>query len=223
MSKKLQEKQRRRLAEEKKRHEQRRAQRRRNLVTLVVAIIVTVGVVWLILDESTGTGGGDGKPSNAAYGVSEDAAKCADIEEAEPQEAKHIDPGTEHPPYNTNPPTSGPHFAAPLAPIDPGFYTNDIEAEKVIHNLEHGMIVIWYRPDAPDETKQAVEDAVNEQPTATVAVPWDDIDSPYDVAITAWAKLQNCEQVSKDVVDHFRELYQGKGPENVGIPTFEAS
>jgi hypothetical protein len=219
VSKKLEEKQRRRLAEEKKREEQKRAQRRRNLITLVIAIIVTVGVVWLILDESTGKGP-DG-PSTADYGVSADEAGCGSVESPELQEAKHIEAGTEHDPYSSNPPTSGPHYAAPLAPIDPGFYTNDIEAEKVIHNLEHGMIVIWYRPDAPQATKTAVEAAVDEQPLATVAVPWADIEEGNDVAITAWGKLQNCAQVSKDVVDDFRAEFQGKGPENVGVETFE--
>jgi uncharacterized protein DUF3105 len=221
VSKKLQEKQRRRLAEEKKKQEQRRAQRRRNLITIVVAIIVTVGVVWLILDESTtGPKKGDGN-IDAPFGVSEEKAACEDVESAEPQKADHIELNADHPAYNTNPPTSGAHYAAPLAPIDTGFYTNEIEPEKVLHNLEHGMIAIWYNPDAPDEVKQAVEDAVAEVPDATLAVPWDDIDSPNQIVITAWSKLQRCEDVSKDVLDDFRVLYQGKGPENVGIPTFE--
>ena len=219
MSKKLEEKQRRRLAEEKKKAEQRRAQRRRNLVTLVIAIIVSVGVVWLILDESTGTNNND-KPSSADYGVSADAAGCGEIESATPQKADHIEVGAEHAPYNTNPPTSGPHYAAPVAPIDTGFYTNDIEPEKVVHNLEHGMIVIWYDPDAPQETIDNVEKAVQEVPDATVAVPWTDMEGSSHVVLTAWAKLQRCSDVSKDVVDDFRTKYQGKGPEQVGIHTF---
>lgn len=220
MSKKLEEKQRRRLADEKKRAEMKRAQRRRNLITIVIAIIVTVGVVWLILDESSSDGPG-GKPNTADYGVSQEEAGCGEVESPELQEAQHIEVGTEHDPYSSNPPTSGPHYAAPVAPIDTGFYTNEIEPEKVIHNLEHGMIVIWYRPDAPQKTIDAVEAAVDEQPAATVAVPWDQLDEGTDVAITAWGKLQSCAQVSKDVVDEFRAEFQGKGPENVGIPTFD--
>jgi uncharacterized protein DUF3105 len=215
VSKKLQEKQRKRLAEEKRRAEMKRAARRRNLITLVLAIVVTGGVVWLILDES---GGGDSKGSTADYGVSTDEAGCGSVESPELQKADHIEVGTDHAPYSSSPPTSGPHYAAPVAPIDTGFYTDDIEPEKVVHNLEHGMIVIWYKPDAPQQTIDAVEDAVNEQPDATVAVPWSDMSD--DVALTAWGKLQSCANVSKEVVDDFRVEFQGKGPEMVGIPQF---
>lgn len=220
MSKKLQEKQRRRLAEERKRAEMQRAQRRRNIITIVLAIIVTGGVVWLITDEKTSKPSSDTKVGN--FGVSESAAGCDSIQTVKPQEGKHIEQGADHPPYNTNPPTSGPHYSAPLAPIDTGFYDSDIEPEKVVHNLEHGQIVIWYRPDAPRKTIDDIETATEEVPAATVAVPWNDIDAPKELVITAWGHLQPCVQMSKDVLDHFRELYQGKGPENVGTPTFQA-
>jgi hypothetical protein len=218
VSKKLQEKQRKRLAEEKRRAEMRRAARRRNLVTLILAIVVTAGVVWLIIDDRNAA---TEKNKVGPVGVAEAEAGCEGIEDAKPQEAKHIAQGAEHEDYNTNPPTSGPHYAAPLAPIDPGFYSNDIEPEKVVHNLEHGMIVVWYRPDAPQSTIDDVEGLTEQQPAATVAVPWSDIDAPSEIVLTAWGHLQPCVQVSQEVVDHFRTLYQGKGPEQVGVPTFE--
>jgi hypothetical protein len=197
----------------------RKAARRRNLITIVLAVLVIAGVVWAVTNEKTA----DNKPSHTDVKippVSESEAGCDPIDKAEPQEAKHIAQGEEHPPYNTNPPTSGPHYAAPLAPIDPGFYQDPIEPEKVIHNLEHGMIVIWYSPDAPQETIDSIDKVTQQQPDATVAVPWDDMPSGKQLVLTAWAKLQPCVKVSQDVVDQFRTLYQGKGPENVGIPTF---
>lgn len=220
MSKKLQEKQRKRLAEERKRAEMRKAARRRNLITLVLALLVTAGVVWAVTNEKSA----DDNPKTDVKipDVSEGEAGCDPIESAKPQKAEHIPEGQEHAPYNTNPPTSGPHYSAPLAPIDTGFYESDIEPEKVVHNLEHGEIVIWYRPDAPSETIDAIEKVTQQQPDATVAVPWSDIESPKEFVLTAWGKLQPCVQVSQEVVDHFRSLYQGKGPESVGVPTFES-
>ena len=220
MSKKLEEKQRRRLAEEKKRAELRRAQRRRNLVTTVIALVVAAGVVWLVLSDNKKSENSNvvGPVEN---GVSPDEAGCGEVESAEEQEAEHIAEGAEHPPYNTNPPTSGPHYGAPLGPIASGFYSDAIEPEKVIHNLEHGQIVIWYRPDASGDLISEIQQLTEQQPEATVAVPWDDIDPPSQFVLTAWGSLQDCVQVSQELVDDFRAEFQGKGPEQVGVPQFE--
>jgi hypothetical protein len=220
VSKKLQEKQRRRLAEEKRLAEQRRAQRRRNLLTTGVAIVVAAGVVWLVLAD---TSRNDSNRGAAALdnGVTVEEAGCDDVQSAEPQEASHIAPGDEHEDYNTNPPTSGAHYGSPLAPIDTGFYSEQIEAEKVLHNLEHGQIAIWYSPDAPQDTIDDIEQLTEQEPLATVAVPWAEVEEPYQFVLTAWGNLQECVQASQEVVDEFRVDFQGRGPEQVGVPTFE--
>ena len=220
MSKKLEEKQRRRLAEEKKKAEQKRAQRRRNLLTTGVALVVAAGVVWLVLAD-TSRNEGNRQAGALANGVSRDEAGCGDVQSAEPQEAEHIAEGDEHEPYNTNPPTSGPHYGSPLAPIDTGFYSEQIEAEKVIHNLEHGQIVIYYNPDAPQDTIDDIEQLTEQEEEATVAVPWAEIEEPSQFVLAAWGNLQECVQASQEVVDEFRIDFQGQGPEQVGVPTFE--
>jgi hypothetical protein len=220
VSKKLEEKQRRRLAEEKKKAEQKRAQRRRNLLTTGIAIIVAAGVVWLVLSD-TSRNEDTRRADPIDNGVTPDEAGCGDVETAEPQEAEHIAQGDEHEPYNTNPPTSGPHYGSPLAPIDSGFYTEEIEAEKVIHNLEHGQIVIYYNLDAPEETLDEIEQLTEQEPLATLAVPWNDIEPPSQFVLAAWGSLQECVQVSQEVVDEFRTDFQGQGPEQVGVPAFE--
>jgi hypothetical protein len=216
VSKKLQEKQRRRLADEKKKAEQRRAQRRRNLLTTAIAIVVLAGVVWLVLSDTSGDNDGPVKAVNPGMTVEE--AGCDDVETFEPQEAAHIEQGAEHDDYNSNPPTSGPHYAQPLGPIATGFYPSEIEAEKVIHNLEHGEIVIWYSPDAPEQTVDDIEEITKQEPAATVAVQWSDIEPPHQFVLSAWGSLQRCVQVSQDVVDDFRREYQGNGPERIAPP-----
>jgi hypothetical protein len=45
--------------------------------------------------------------------------------------------------YPSVPPTSGPHNATPLPA---GVYDNPPAIDQVIHSLEHGTVVIWYRP-----------------------------------------------------------------------------
>ena len=215
MSKKLQQKQARRAAEERRRAELRRAARRRNLVTLTLALAIGAGVVGLIIhDRNQTAGASNGEP----VGVARDEAGCAKIQTFKQQSRAHIPVGAQHPPYNSNPPTSGPHYASPAGPIDPGFYPDAIEPERVVHNLEHGQIVIWYRPDAPQDVIDDIQRLVEQQPDATVAVPWSKLDPRFNFALTAWVHSQSCLRVSQEVVDHFRTLYQGRSPEPVTQP-----
>jgi len=44
-------------------------------------------------------------------------------------------------PYNSDPPTSGPHWPRP-APR--GFYTTTVPDERLVHSLEHGYVIIHY-------------------------------------------------------------------------------
>ena len=47
--------------------------------------------------------------------------------------------------YVNNPPTSGCHYSlSGQAPMAPGAYTNAVEPEFWVHNLEHGYIVVLY-------------------------------------------------------------------------------
>jgi hypothetical protein len=214
VSKKLQQKQARRLAEERRKEELRRAARRRNLVTLGIAALVVVAIGALVVSERGA--------ENAPVGVSESEARCSSVSEFEATSREHIPEGSEHEPYNSSPPTSGPHFAQPA---QTGFYTSALAPEQLVHNLEHGQIVIWYAPDAPDAVKEDIEQIVSDQPIATVASPYEgELDG--NLALTAWLAaenegesengtgvMQSCEQVSQEVVDEFRRNFQGRSPE----------
>ena len=211
-SKKLLEKQQRRAAEEARRREQQRAARKRNLVTLVIALLVLGLVVFLVVKDRDDDG------ASVAGSVDRREAGCEPIEEHEDEGQDHVDVT---PQYGTNPPTSGPHLATPSSG---GFFDPDspVEPGALVHNLEHGQIVFWYDPEAPQATIDSIEAIVDEQPDALIAVPWGDIEAPHTFAMTAWTRSQACRQVSQEVVDAFREEFQGKGPEPVGVPTFEA-
>lgn len=217
VSKKLEEKQRRRLAEERKKHALKKAHRRRNLVTTVIALAVAGGVVALVINDR----------NRAAreledFGVAAAEANCGDVQEQEEQSRDHIDVGAPHAPYTTNPPTSGPHYnSAGLGPVQTGFYEDASEAppEGVVHNLEHGQIVIYYNPDAPDDVIADIELAVKSEPSATVATPFTGIEGSANLVLTAWTVAQSCEQVSLEVVNEFRSAYQGvAGPEPLTPP-----
>ncbi|MFN2524889.1 MAG: DUF3105 domain-containing protein [Actinomycetota bacterium] len=211
MSKKLLEKQRRRLEEEKRRAEQRSAARRRNVITLVVAILVLALVIGAIYVQRRAE-----EPSGPV-GVAAGEAGCGPIERDEEQSRDHIEVGTPHEPYTTSPPSSGPHYETPAAT---GFYPSPLEPEQVVHNLEHSQIVIWYRSDVSEQTLDQIEAVVDQEPQATVALPYDDIEGSASFVLTAWTASQSCARVSQEVIDDFRREFQGKGPEKF-VPEFE--
>lgn len=207
MSKKLQEKQARRLAAEQRKAAQKAAQRRGNLITIGIALVVVIAVVALILREQ----GGDGGP----IGVAESRAGCTDIETFDDQGRDHVEEGTQVE-YETTPPTSGPHYGTPA---DPGYYASPQPPERLVHNLEHGQLVIWYDPAAPAAVRDDIEAFVDDNPVAFVAAPYDQVPEG-NFTITAWGASMSCEQFSEAALEDFRERYQGRGPENVGIPQF---
>ncbi|MEA2516534.1 MAG: hypothetical protein QOG16_372, partial [Actinomycetota bacterium] len=207
MSKKLEEKQRRREAEQRKKDALRKAHRRRNLITTAVAVLVAGAVIAAIVVQRE-----DKKAKLDNYGVTADEANCGEVEEQDIQGAEHIETGSAHDPYTSNPPTSGPHYNEPgLGPVQTGFYEDAAEAppEGVVHNLEHGQIVFYYNPDAPAEVIQDLKTAVEAAPIASVATPWPDIEGDANFVMTAWGTSQSCEQVSQEVVESFRKKFQG--------------
>lgn len=209
MSKKLEEKQRRRLAEERRRDEQRKAQRRRNLVTAAIALVVAAGVVAAIVFQRQAQDAAAQLPDR-----SEAAAGCGPVEEHEEQGRDHIAVGSPHEPYDGPAPHSGPHYAAPDGPVRPGFYDDAIPPEGPVHNLEHGQIVFWYDPEAPDDVISDIQQAVEQEEFATVGAPYANLNTDKNFVMAAWGVTQACDQVSQTVVDEFRRAYQGtRGPE----------
>lgn len=202
MSKKLDQKQQRRLAEERKRQQERSAAVRRNFFTIGVAVLVAGIVVVAIFLQRQSEG------ERAQVGVPLAQADCDDVEETESAGRDHIEEGAPHEPYSTDPPTSGPHYEVPA---NAGFYSEPIAVEQLIHNLEHGQIVIYYSPELSETEVQQLQEIVDQEPIATLAVPYSNVESGY--VMTAWTASQTCEEVSSAAVDEFRRQFQGKSPE----------
>lgn len=209
VSKKLEEKRLRREAEERKQAEARRSKRRRNLVTFGIAGLVAALVVFLIFSERS--------EEQAVDGVAAEEAGCTDIEEPEEMGADHVEDGTPVD-YNSTPPTSGPHYQQTA---NAGFSADPIQPERLVHNMEHGQIVVWYSPDAAQSTVDSLEAYVDNAGIAMLATPFAEVPDGKAFSITAWGALQSCDEVSEDILDRFRANYQGRGPEQVGIPLFE--
>lgn len=210
MSKKLEIKQRRREEAERREAERKAAARRRNLVTTIIALVVIAAVAAVVFFS---------RESDETIGGSIASAGCDDIEtfdEAGSEDARgHVEAGTDVQ-YDTSPPTYGQH-SDQTAPA--GFSEEPIPEENYVHNLEHGQIVIHYSPDVSEETKDKIDTLVDQEGQATLAVPTEGLDKP--IYFTAWGASQGCDEPAQEAADAFRTRFQGRGPEQVGVPTFE--
>jgi hypothetical protein len=136
---------------------------------------------------------------------------CDDVEEFEDQGDDHIRPGQLHPPYNSNPPTSGWHWADPK---EWGIYSTPQVQEQLVHNLEHGGIVIQYNNLTPGELQRLL-DFVRRTPRHIIVAPYPGLDRGVRVAFTAWTLSQQCDGVDLEALADFIDEFRDQGPEYV--------
>lgn len=120
----------------------------------------------------------------------------------------HIQIGSTHPEYNSNPPTSGSHYADPAAW---GVHQNELPDEQLIHNLEHGGIWIAYKPDIDPATKSQLESIGKKYPGSVVIAPRAKNDSL--IALASWGRLEKLESFDEAKIIDFIGANRNKSPE----------
>ncbi|MBW3538133.1 DUF3105 domain-containing protein [Candidatus Parcubacteria bacterium] len=132
------------------------------------------------------------------------------------QGQQHIQPGTEHTAYNSNPPTSGPHYPTP-APW--GIKQEGVADETLVHNLEHGGIVINYRSDLDRAEVEKLGDVFRQLPRSgtgsikAILVPRSQNEKP--ISLTAWTYKLDLDGVDEAQIKRFYSDHVDKGPELV--------
>ena len=126
-------------------------QRTRTIRLLVICLVLAIGLlaypVYLFAD--------DYRARNATLeeiGTSIAAAGCDPITtHPATGNQEHVAEGTKVE-YAESPPDSGKHYPTP-APFTKHFYAEADRppVETLVHNLEHGYTVVWYRADAPSK------------------------------------------------------------------------
>src|SRR3989344_3830441 len=133
------------------------------------------------------------------------------------QNADHISVGASHPPYNSNPPTSGPHYAK-TARVD--FYAEEIPDEYLVHNLEHGHVWISYHPRISPEAKSKLKKFSGDRVVVTLRAA-----SEHGIALSSWGRLDVFDLegggVPEKLNSDFIKRYLNKGPEKIPPGTHE--
>ncbi len=126
----------------------------------------------------------------------------------------HIDPGAEHPPYNSTPATSGWHYGHPFGPAKWGVYDEPLPDEILVHNLEHGGIGIHYDcPAGCPNLVEKLEDLALRTQRAVLS-PYPGMDTT--IALTAWNFIDNSEEFDGARIQAFIDAHldSGRAPES---------
>jgi hypothetical protein len=178
-----------------------------------VAVVVIAGVALAL-----GNGGDDG-PGDARAAL--EAAGCT-LEATPALRGVHsiTTPDGTSDEWNTEPPTSGPHYEVPVIW---GTYTEPVNQAQLVHNLEHGGVAIQYGDDVPPATVEQLESFVAESPRGIVLAPLPSLGN--QISLGAWttvsasepengtAFLAKCSAFDGDAFQAFLDAYQFRGPE----------
>jgi hypothetical protein len=219
--------------EEKERRRQERIEReqaasseakRKRLVQIVVGLLVLAAIVVGVVLLAAG-GGGDGGDGDT---ISEDqlttAAKAANCtyrafpNEGDDHVADELTPAD----FKTNPPTSGAHNPQPA---QDGLYAagNEPSLKNWVHTLEHGRIILMYRPGAPKATVDQLQKLLNEPvldspPAYHMVMMRNNTKMPFEAAAVAWRHYVGCPSLTPPALEamrKFRDAFVDKGPEFV--------
>ncbi len=110
-----------------------------------------------------------------------------------------------HEPYDSNPPTSGPHL--PFV-ADWGVHKVPLPLALQVHNLKVGGVVIQYNcPKACSDTLARLEEIVKRYPEYVLLAPYPLMESK--IAVTAWGKLETLNELDEALIVNFIEKNKG--------------
>jgi hypothetical protein len=189
---------------------------------LAIGGVLLAGILLVILVLVLGAGGspdvGEIQPNDGQTHVTLGVDCRSPAGAAEASECGGADP------YSSLPATSGPHWNGPA---NWGVYTTPQVETQLIHNLEHGGIVIWYDPARVEQAGvDTLAQYVNTQVASGISgrfkfilSPWgEQQELPAPIVVTAWRYLLPLESADTAAIDGFTRAHYGRSPEPNGGP-----
>jgi Protein of unknown function (DUF3105) len=142
------------------------------LAFIALGILLAGGILAVV---AFGGGG-----SSSASGGLINTSSCTE-QEFPGLKPRHLNSPNANVSYNSFPPSSGPHYAQP-APW--GIYPDSIKQTILVHNLEHGGIIIQYGPKVAQSDVQKLQSFYQDDPYGVVVAPYAKLGNK--IAATAW-------------------------------------
>jgi hypothetical protein len=169
------------------------------LVVFAASGIVILGGLLLLLGLTGGSDSGDAADRMRAAGCT--------YRDSESEGDSHVQDG-EKVEYRSFPPVSGNHYATPAIW---SAYDSPLEPERVVHNLEHGGLVINYGSRVPPATVTQLREFYLGDPNGLVLAPLPRLNDK--IAVAAWTHLATCTEFDEGAFSTFRDAFRAKGPE----------
>lgn len=125
----------------------------------------------------------------------------------------HVGPGQPIT-YTNYPPTSGKHYPGTA---EFGFSYKEIAEGYLVHSMEHGAVVIYYRPDLPEGVKENLRQLFTQIPpdkdglVKLIVAPYPKLKTP--MALAAWTRLLPLSEFDFEQIWAFYHALVSKGPE----------
>jgi len=178
---------------------------------------VALGVVGTVVYLAT-----TGKSGSSSVGPTTRAAGCT-LKTARATSRQHVTSLTAKIKYNTDPPSNGKHYYSP-AIWD--FYTSPANPVQVVHNEEHGGVILWWGNKVPSSTIDQLRAFYTSSPNGMLGTPLASLGSK--VAITAWTAppaglgeghVAVCPTFDEKAFKVFRDACRGRGLERYPTDT----
>ncbi|MEA2141605.1 MAG: hypothetical protein QOI64_35 [Solirubrobacteraceae bacterium] len=216
--------------EEKEQRKQERLQReaaaaaaakRKRLLQLIGGVVVACVIVAGVIFAISGGGGGGGDVDDAKLAATAKTAGC--VYRSFPDEGRgHTADDRTAADYKTNPPTSGTHNPNPAGD---GLYVagNEPEIANWVHTLEHGRILLQYKPGTDTADVAQLTTLFNENVAGSggayhSVLMQNNSKMQAQVAAVAWRHSMTCSEFTPRTIDAFRTFREAlidKGPEVV--------
>jgi Protein of unknown function (DUF3105) len=178
-----------------------------NYLYLVVSALIAVLVIGGFAIGSAGFGLGTRGGSSDGY------VEGVGVQQELMPTRNHV-PESQSVEYSTTPPTSGDHWEVWG---QCGFYDYTLPDERMVHNLEHGNIVVNYNLTSEEQVQQLrdIFNGIGEANIWGIARFYDEIPEGT-IVLTAWGVMDTLQTIDEERIRTFFETYSGNlGPERI--------
>jgi hypothetical protein len=172
-------------------------------VSALIAVLVIAGFAVGSASFGLGSPGGSSDGYVEGVGVQQDLMPTRN----------HV-PESQSVEYSTTPPTSGDHWEVWGRC---GFYDYTLPDERIVHNLEHGNIVVNYNLTSEEEVQRLrdVFDSIGLSNIWGIARFYNEIPEG-SIVLTAWGVMDTMQSIDEERISTFFEVYAGNlGPERI--------